>query len=57
MKENTTFSIDSEVKKDFKMECIKNDAEMSATVEHLMSNYVSLSQEMHKANEDAKREQ
>lgn len=55
-KENTTFSIDGEVKMNFKIECIRNEAEMSDTVEKMMLDYISLSQEIHKANKEARDE-
>lgn len=48
-KKNTTLSIDENIKKNFSMECIRNDVEMSETVETMMLNYIEASNEMHKA--------
>lgn len=48
-KENTTLSIDKDVKKRFRIECIRNGVEMSETVEIMMSDYTDASIEMHKA--------
>ena len=46
-KEATTLSINPKVKKDFKMECLRNDNEMSEVVENFMLTYIKLSKDMH----------
>lgn len=48
----TTLTIDSEVKMDFKLECVKNGVEMSETVEHMMLDYVKVSREIHLINKN-----
>lgn len=48
----TTLTIDSEVKRDFKLECVLNEVEMSETVEGMMSDYVELSRQMRKQREE-----
>ena len=46
-KENTTLSIDGEVKKNFKIECTRNSNEMSEVVELMMKDYIHASISMH----------
>ena len=46
----TTLTIDTGIKMDFKMECVKNGVEMSETVEHMMLDYVKVSREIHSIN-------
>lgn len=48
----TTLTIDSEIKRDFKLECVLNEVEMSETVEGMMSDYVELSRQMRKQREE-----
>lgn len=45
-KVNQTLSIDSDVKKDFKVECTLNGVDMSETVEQLMVDYTELSRSL-----------
>ena len=45
-KKNSTYSIDEEVRKEFKIECLLNEADMSETIEFMMSNYVTASKEL-----------
>ena len=45
-KENSTFRLDKEIKKDFKIECAINGNDMSEAVESLMTNYINLSRKM-----------
>ena len=43
MKKNSTFTIDEQLKHEFKTECVKNSVDMSETVESLMENYIKAS--------------
>jgi hypothetical protein len=52
----TTVTINKEVKQAFKIECIKNSVEMSETVEQMMRDYISASQELHAIRNDNKNE-
>jgi len=45
-RENTTFSIDPEVKMEFKVECAKNYVNMSIPIEEFMKNYVTASKSL-----------
>lgn len=46
-RKNVTMSIDSGIHKDFKLECLKNDNEMSLMIENFMKNYISASRKLH----------
>lgn len=50
-KVNTTLSFDKDLKKEFKLECIRNDNEMSTVLELLMKNYIQASRKMHSEND------
>lgn len=54
-KENTTLSINKTIKKEFRIECLRNDVEMSETVEVMMSDYTEASKKMHKLNLDGRK--
>ena len=45
-KTTVTLSIDTDVKRAFKIETMQNDAEMSSAVEGFMENYVKLSKQL-----------
>jgi len=42
----TTLTIDTEIKMMFKIECVKNEVEMSETVEGMMRDYITISKKM-----------
>lgn len=48
----TTLSIDEEVKKQFKMECLINENDMSTVIEEFMKSYTRMSKEMNSNKED-----
>jgi len=52
----TTLNIDKDIKTSFKMECIRNEVEMSETVEQMMLDYTKVSKEMHNILESSKKE-
>lgn len=56
-KVNTTLSIDSDIKKRFKVECTLNSVDMSETVEQLMSDYIELSTELRNERQSNEKEQ
>lgn len=43
----TTLNINTKIKQDFKIQCIKNGVDMSETVEQMMSDYTAASVELH----------
>ncbi len=43
---HVTFNIENSVKKDFNVECIENNINMSETVENMMINFVNASRKM-----------
>lgn len=45
-KKNSTYSIDEDIRRAFKMECLMNDADMSDTIEFMMANYVEVSKSL-----------
>lgn len=45
-KENSTFRIDKDIKRDFKIECVLAVVEMSEAVESLMSSFIKTSREI-----------
>lgn len=51
---NVTLSIDRNVKLDFKIENARNSADMSATVEQFMKNYIKASKELNEERESKK---
>lgn len=51
-KVNTTLSIDSEVKENFKIATIQNKVDMSETVEAFMERYVETTNNLRKQRED-----
>jgi len=50
----STFTIDKDVKKEFKMECTLNDVEMSDTIEFMMTHYVTASKDLRKIQNETK---
>ena len=55
-KKASTYTIDEDIRKAFKMECTLNDVEMSDTIAHMMENYIKISQQLRKEQEDEKRQ-
>ena len=53
-KKASTFTIDEDVKLEFKIQTTKDGIEMSDAVEQMMSSYVSNSKRMHKELENKK---
>ena len=51
-KVNTTLSIDSGIKLDFKIECARNGVDMSETTEQLWQDYTKLSREIHQSRKN-----
>jgi len=45
-KKNSTYSIDEDIRKAFKMECLNNEVDMSDTIEFMMANYITVSQSL-----------
>lgn len=45
-KKQSTYSIDEDIRKSFKTECIINDVDMSETVENFMENYSKTSKRL-----------
>jgi hypothetical protein len=45
-KKNSTYSIDEDIRKNFKMECLNNEVDMSDTIEFMMANYITVSQSL-----------
>lgn len=52
----TTLSIDENIKRDFKIECVENGVEMSEAVQSMMRDYVALSREIREAQKELKNE-
>jgi antitoxin component of RelBE/YafQ-DinJ toxin-antitoxin module len=50
-KKPSTFTIDEDVKQDFKIQTIKDGIEMSDAVEQMMVNYVAASKKLHAERE------
>lgn len=53
-KENTTLSIDKEIKLRFKLAVINNEVDMSETVEDFMDRYASVTEKLIKERNDRK---
>jgi hypothetical protein len=53
-KKQSTYSIDEDIRKKFKSECIINDVDMSETIESFMENYFTTSRRLRKEREDRK---
>lgn len=46
-KKPSTFTIDEEVKQDFKIQCVKDGIEMSDAIQQMMINYTNASKKLH----------
>lgn len=45
-KTHVTFNVEAEIKKQFNLECLEHDLNMSETIQNMMINFVSASKKM-----------
>jgi DNA-binding ferritin-like protein len=45
-KKQSTYSLDESIRKDFQIECLLNDVNMSEAIEALMENYINISRKI-----------
>lgn len=53
-KKQSTYSLDENIKRDFQVECLLNDVNMSEAVEALMENYITISRKIRAEQHNAK---